>query len=136
MKCFRCNKGRLVNKTVDIPGEVRGTPLSVQTEAAVCTNCGFQVLSEKQAATFNAIIADAYRRRNGLLTSKQLRQIRRRLGMSQREFAEFLKVGVASVKRWETGLVQDDALDQLVRLRTNIEFARSNVEQLESRLRA
>ena len=53
--------------------------------------------------------------------------------MSQRAFAKFLRVGEASVKRWEAGLIQDEANDQLIRLRTNLEAARRNVSELEQR---
>lgn len=55
--------------------------------------------------------------------------------MSQRDFAAFLGVGVASVKRWEVGLIQDEAMDRLIRLATDPQVARTNAEQLERRLR-
>jgi transcriptional regulator with XRE-family HTH domain len=51
--------------------------------------------------------------------------------LSQRAFARFLKVGVASVKRWESGLIQDEAHDQLIRLRTDLRVARRNTRELE-----
>jgi hypothetical protein len=37
--------------------------------------------------------------------------------MTQRQFAEFLRVGEASVKRWETWLVQDASSDELIRVK-------------------
>ena len=44
------------------------------------------------------------------------------------------KVGEASPKRWEAGLVQDEAMDELIRLKADLPSARNNVRQLESRL--
>jgi hypothetical protein len=38
--------------------------------------------------------------------------------MSQQEFANFLGVGVASVKRWELGKIQDKLHDDLIRQKT------------------
>jgi hypothetical protein len=54
--------------------------------------------------------------------------------MSFRTFAKYLKVGEASPKRWEAGLVQDEAMDELIRLKADLPSARNNVRQLESRL--
>lgn len=57
------------------------------------------------------------RKKRGLLTSDEIKQMRRILGMSQREFADFIGVGEASVKRWETWLVQNKSTDLLMRAR-------------------
>jgi hypothetical protein len=43
--------------------------------------------------------------------------MREALGMSQATFAKFLRVGEASVKRWETWLVQDAGNDELMRVK-------------------
>jgi putative zinc finger/helix-turn-helix YgiT family protein len=135
MKCFQCGKGRLLTKSVDIEGDVRGEPMTVRAETDVCGRCGFQFLSNAQSAAYGIAVADAYRKRHSLLTSKELKAIRKTLAMSQRDFAEFLGVGVASVKRWEAGLIQDQAMDKLIRLATDLGAARNNVKQLEGRLR-
>lgn len=134
MKCLQCDKGKLTSKTAEVAGEVRGEKFTVRSEAMVCNRCGFQALSDEQSAAYTVAISDAYRQNHGLLTSKELKDIRKRLGLSQRVFARFLKVGVASVKRWEAGLIQDEAHDQLIRLRTDLEAARRNVRELEQRL--
>ena len=99
----------------------------------VCPKCGFQALTDAQSAAYTIAIADAYRMTHGLLTTEDLKAARGRLRMSQRAFAKFLRVGEASVKRWEAGLIQDEANDQLIRLRTDLEAARRNVSELEQR---
>jgi putative zinc finger/helix-turn-helix YgiT family protein len=131
MKCFQCEKGTMVSRMADVAGAVRGEKLVVRCEAMVCGRCGFQVLSEGQSDKYNLAITDAYKRKHGLLTSQALRALRKSLGMSQGAFADFVGVGVASLKRWETGLVQDAALDSLVRVRTNLAEARRNVARIE-----
>ncbi len=132
MKCYKCGKGKLTPKTAEIAGEVRGEKFSVLAEAIVCGRCGFQVLSGEQSAAYTIAISDAYRKEHGLLTSKELKETRDRLGMSLRKFAKFVGVGLASVKRWEAGLIQDEAHDQLIRLRTDLDAARQNVSELEA----
>jgi putative zinc finger/helix-turn-helix YgiT family protein len=113
---------------------VRGEKLTVRSEAMICNRCGAHVLNDRQSAAYTVAISDAYRLKHGLLTSEDLKGVRSRLELSQAAFARFLKVGVASVKRWEAGLIQDEAHDQLIRLRTDIEVARHNVHALEQRL--
>src|SRR5690606_6517743 len=61
---------------------------------------------------------NAYRRKNGLLFPQEMIRLRKNRGMTQKEFAEFLGVGEASIKRWERGLVQDKSQDQLIRAKT------------------
>jgi hypothetical protein len=50
--------------------------------------------------------------------------------MSQEEFAAYLSVGVASVKRWELGKVQEKSMDDLVRIKCSLASARQNVARL------
>jgi putative zinc finger/helix-turn-helix YgiT family protein len=132
MKCYNCGKGRLTPKMTQIAGEVRGEEYSIRSEAMVCGRCGFQVLSERESVAYTVGISDAYRRAHGLLTSAELKETRDRLGLSLRKFASYVGVGLASVKRWEAGLIQDEAHDQLIRLRTDLSAARKNVEELET----
>ena len=50
--------------------------------------------------------------------------------MSQDEFARYLKVGPASVHRWENGQIQDEALNELLLLKTDVAVARNNYQQV------
>lgn len=134
MKCYSCDKGRLVPQVARISGEVRGEKHDVEAEALVCSRCGFLVLTEEQSGAYAKAIADAYRRKHGLLTSGELKAARRKLRMSQAEFAKFVGVGEASIKRWESGLIQEEAHDRLIRLRTDVEAARRNYKELKLRL--
>lgn len=134
MKCFQCSKGKLVKKLAPVSGSLRGEPYSVHVESLVCTACGDISLTETQASAYNIALADAYRSAHGLLTTTEIRAARERLGLTQQTLADRLKVGIASVKRWEAGAVQDESSDQLIRLRTDIDVARINLRDLESRL--
>jgi putative zinc finger/helix-turn-helix YgiT family protein len=131
MKCFQCEKGKMVSKLADMTAHVRSEEVPVRTEAMVCDRCGFQVLTDEQSAAYTIASADAYREKHNLLTTKEIKEIRGRLRMSFRAFAKYLKVSEASPKRWEAGLVQDEAMDELIRLKADLTAARENVKQLE-----
>lgn len=59
--------------------------------------------------------ARAYRQRHGLLLPREIRQLRRRYHLSQRSLAELLGLGLATIPRYESGALQDDAHDSLLR---------------------
>ena len=65
-------------------------------------------------AEFGRLLADKYRQDHGLLTSVEIRSRRKRLGMTQEEFARHLGVGIASVKRWEMGKIQDQRSNECI----------------------
>jgi len=132
MKCSKCAKGKTMPAMADMTARVRGEEIPVRTEAMVCNRCGFHVMTDAQSDAYTIASADAYRARHGLLTTKELKEIRGRLGMSFRTFAKYLKVSEASPKRWESGLVQDQAMDELIRLKSDLVTARENVTRLEA----
>jgi len=90
-----------------LAGEVRGEHYSISTSGLICPNCGFVTIEGAQMPEFRRLLADEYRKNHGLLTSTEIRGIRDRLGMSQEAFAKHVGVGVASIKRWEWGKIQD-----------------------------
>jgi putative zinc finger/helix-turn-helix YgiT family protein len=132
MKCFKCAKGKTMPAMAGMTSRVRGEEIPVRAEAMVCNRCGFHVMTDAQSDAYTIASADVYRARHGLLTTKELKEIRRRLGMSFRTFAKYLKVSEASPKRWESGLVQDQAMDELIRLKSDLVKARENVTRLEA----
>ena len=100
----------------------RGENLNVLTPVTVCRDCNFQFLGGGQIDELRRRTADAYRKKHKLLTSADIVSRRKALGDTQEEFAKRLKVGVASVKRWETWLVQDERNDQVIREETDYDL--------------
>jgi putative zinc finger/helix-turn-helix YgiT family protein len=116
IKCPECGKGTMIEKIADLIGSRKGESFPVRMEALVCPKCNFKTVPRQSAAQFALRTANAYRQAHNLLTSMGIRDLRGGLKMTQRQFAEFLGVGVASVKRWELGEIQDVAMDRLMRL--------------------
>ncbi len=113
MKCFACGDGELESRSTSIEGEIKGKKYGVEMPALVCNACGHIALEGKDGQEFMRRVADEYRRAHHLLTSGEIKNIRGSL--TQQAFADQLGVGVASVKRWELGLVQDKRNDKILR---------------------
>ncbi len=128
MRCFECGEGRLRRGPARIQEDFRGEKVTVEMEALVCPKCGYQTIPADKAGEFGRLLVQAYQEKRGLLTGAEIRRRRERLGMSQEAFAKWVKVGIASVKRWELGSVQDEAMDELIRLKTDPAAAKANYE--------
>ena len=130
MVCFECGQGSLVSGDMDLVGERNGESFVVRMEGLKCDRCGFQTIDSGQSSEFTRLVSDAYRESHGLLTGAEIRARRMQLDMTQQQFAEYLGPGIASVKRWEAGQIQDKAMDELMRLKTDPVAARHNLEEL------
>lgn len=123
MICIKCENEAFAEKPNSIiEQEFRDEQLSVKMTALACTKCGWTTLAPSQTDELRRLTADAYRQKHDLLTGVQIKALRKLLNMSQREFANFIGVGEASVKRWETWLVQEKSSDQLIRMKCEKEL--------------
>jgi putative zinc finger/helix-turn-helix YgiT family protein len=132
MTCFECGEGTLAYSDIDIVGERNGESFTVRMKGFECDRCGFKTVDSVQSAEFTRLVSDAYRIAHGLLTSAEIQARRHQLAMTQLGFSEYLGTGVASVKRWESGQIQDKAMDELIRLKTDPCAARKNLRTLEA----
>lgn len=117
MICLNCDNEGFSPGEAEVPQEFKGETLMVKTPVVICTNCGWHTVGNDQIDELRRRTADAYRKHHNLLTSAQIKALRHSLRMTQRQFADFLRVGEASVKRWETWLVQDASSDELMRVK-------------------
>jgi len=101
-----------IDKTISFKGE----KLDIQFETYVCEDCDLHVGTVEQTAVIQNLIADAYRKKVGLLTGQEIREKREELGISQKELAKRSGVGIASIKRWEKGIIQTKSMNAALRL--------------------
>jgi len=128
MICLKCDSEDFVlDSDAIVEQDFRGEKIQVRAQVMVCQHCGWQALAEGQMDELGRKVADAYRGKHGLLTSREIKGYREQFRLSQREFAQKMGVGEASVKRWETWLVQDRSSDSLIRLK-----ASQMLEELQS----
>lgn len=108
--------GEMQVKKLDKNMEFRGVDINCQVEHYLCPECGLEVGTIDQSAVTQRAIADAYREKVDLLSGREIRQERKREGLTQKKLAEQMNVGIASIKRWEGGQIQSKAMDKALRL--------------------
>ena len=118
------NKKKFVEREVRIKTSIKGDEVEVISPALVCLETNEQKMTPSQMNFLRKSAADEYRKNKDLLTSEDIINYRKDLGMSQTEFANYLSVGEASVKRWETYYVQDRVHDENIRLKCDKEYKR------------
>ncbi|WP_084288388.1 type II TA system antitoxin MqsA family protein [Desulfovermiculus halophilus] len=116
MCCPKC-ASRMELKELHKRTTIKGVDVAYPCRAYVCPGCGLEAGTVRTAGDAQRAAADAYRAKAGLLTGREIKSLREAQGVSQRELAEDLQVGIASIKRWETGAVQSESKDKLLRLR-------------------
>ena len=95
---------------------IRGLTFSVEIKVATCSKCHERVFPYEISRENDLIIYDKYKELKGLLTSKQIKEIREKRGMSQTELARFINCGEKNIARYEKGAIQDNSFDLLIRL--------------------
>jgi DNA-binding transcriptional regulator YiaG len=86
---------------------------SAEIDVIACTKCGAQVIDEYARLQQHEV----WCKDNGLLGPRAIRDLRRGLALTQEDFAKLLRLGPASVRRWERGItVQNASLDSFMRL--------------------
>jgi len=58
---------------------------------------------------------DSYRKSNGLLTSFEIKEIRKLYGLNQKEFSNIFGWGDITVQRYESKLIQDETYNEVMR---------------------
>ena len=59
---------------------------------------------------------DIYKSKMNLLTSSEIKNIRKKYDMNQKEFALSIGVGEITIHRFENGSIQTEAVDSIIRL--------------------
>ena len=114
LKCPSCS-AQMELKNLWKEKTLKGVDIEYPTEAHVCPECGLEAGTVDSAGKAQRAIADAYREKVGLLTSREIKSLRERQEMTQQQLAEAMGVGVASIKRWETGMIQTRSMDSSLR---------------------
>lgn len=79
-----------------------------------CSNTEEYSETEEMIKTNDLAFKDAYRRKQSLLTSGEIKAVREKYGVSQKDFSEILDWGMATITRYENHQVQDRAHDDIL----------------------
>lgn len=110
-----CGHGEMQEGTVMDEIVFRGVTVNYQLECLVCPVCDMTRSTVDQAANAQTAIADAYRKKVGLLTGEEIKQYRKVHTLSQQQLAEKAHCAKMSIVRWENGVIQKSASDKALR---------------------
>lgn len=91
-------------------------PLEVKLFRPMCPYCGREVVEPSIEAENNIRIFDEQKKAMGLLTSYEIKAIRKKRRLSQAELARLIGAGEKTITRYEGGTIQDKVFDTLIRL--------------------
>ena len=132
--CPLCgNTHQVIRKTVMATALIKGEQVPYEQETWLCDNSPSdenefvpaQVMDENLNRARNA-----YRKAHGLLQSQEIVAIRKEYGLTQKELAKLLGWGEATIARYETKFIQEQAHDVILQsLRDNAMFAEECLEK-------
>ena len=96
--------------------EVRGEKIDVNSHIAVCSRCGEDLVDEDLESRNFDLAYEAYRARHHLLSPTEIAEVRQKYGLSQRALARLLGWGEVTIHRYESGAIQDNAHETVLRL--------------------
>jgi len=128
--CLECGsqtlEERFDEETFNYGGREKPFTVTARIPSLLCTACGYRFYDDAAVWARHAAAC----RHLGVMTPDEIRELRKRYGLTQEEFAELTKLGVASLGRWERGAgIQNEAYDALLYLLTFSE----NAERLRQR---
>lgn len=141
MECPLCDRVHEVEEGIRTTSTtIKGEVVSYQERFYYCTNsteeeCEFETGTMTNENLLSA--RNAYRKKHGLLTSEEIVDIRENYGMTQVELAKLLGWGEATISRYESKAIQDEAYDNMLRIIKDnpwkaIEFLDKNKEKFST----
>lgn len=120
MECPLCGEKHFVEKRLrKSKANIKNQIVEFPETYYVCTNADVE---ENEFVPSNILdqnllnARNAYRIKNGLLTSYEIVKIRGKYELSQIEMAQLLGWGEATISRYESKQIQDDTYDKILRL--------------------
>ena len=80
-----------------------------------CKHCGTFVAPVSVTRENDLVLSEAHKKALGLLTGAEIKEIRKKLGLSQTRFAKLVGVGEKNIARYENGERQIKAIDDAIR---------------------
>jgi len=118
MKAINCPKGHgpMEQKKIKQKKTFKGVDIELMADVFVCQECGLEAGTIESAGEVQRAIADAYREKVELLTGQEIKNLRKAKILTQQQLADIMNVGIASIKRWETGMIQSKSMDHALRM--------------------
>ena len=138
MSCPLCGKTHeLEERKRSVTITLKGEKITYEERFYFCANAAEDENEFETGAMTNANLLNArnaYRIKKGLLTSDEIVAIRESYGLSQVDLAKLLGWGEATISRYESKAIQDEAYDTMLRLVKDnplqaLEFLKKNADK-------
>ncbi len=120
MRCPLCGKEHEIEERMRTAGIIiKEDEVFYEETFYCCPNMGDEENEFEMGPMINKNLMNArnaYRRKHGLLTSDEIVSIREKYGLSQVDLARLLGWGEATIARYESKAIQDEAYDTMLRL--------------------
>lgn len=114
-QCLYCMENHEVQLTEEIEKTIfKGEEIEFKSKLYYCKNYKEYFETEELINENNMRIKDAYREKVGLLTGKDIKNIRHKYNLTQKELSKVLDWGEKTITRYETHQVQDRAHDEVL----------------------
>lgn len=113
-KCGRDEKANAVTKRLNT--KIKNELVKYNANFFICKSCGNEFEDGKTTNHNLLLVRDEYRKKNGLLTSMEISQIRKKYGLSQADFSLALGWGEVTITRYESKQIQDNTYDMVLRM--------------------
>lgn len=118
--CPQCDREAafvVKNRTND--HTIRGEKIRVTLPVLVCSVCGVELFDEELTGSALRAVYDEVRRRKGMPSPEDLKELRSRMGLSQRQLGKLLGWSHITIHRYENGGLPNEAhatvLDSLMK---------------------
>lgn len=115
--CGKCDdevECEIVKKKRNIT--VKDTTFECEEYVPICKKCGEEIWLWEVEKENDKIVYNKYKQEIGLLSSEEIKEIRKKRHLSQRQLANLLCIGEKDITRYENGGIQTRAIDQMIRV--------------------
>lgn len=129
--CDTASELRVITRNETYP--VKGENVIIEACVALCNICGTEIFVRELDFDNLEKAYRIYRERHNIVSPEDIRNLREKTGLSQREFAKRLGWSPATVDRYEKGALPSPAHNAVLkRLMQLAEFGESGSEELFS----
>lgn len=112
--CEKVSKLEFIKRRDTI--KVRGESIEVEDQFFRCMKCGNEFEQPQSTHDVLDLAYREYRRRHNMLQPEDIRALRKKYNFTQKELANLLSWGEATLSRYEQGQLQSDAHEKILRV--------------------
>ncbi len=112
--CEKESRAKIIKKKESL--NVRGEHIDIEYEVSKCEACGEEYMDTKAEHDPFVHAYAIYRKKHKMLHPEEIKEIRRKYGLTQGELSSLLGWGGATLSRYENGALQDKTHDNQLKL--------------------